>query len=117
MRILSLVKEMPEKFEGATSYDVSPSDLYPATIGYIKRCLAGLEELPPCVERFMLTLKSIQPKQWELALTPKDEVADEDRNQRVQALELARLVFTAMLREESGPIHLHILADDGSYAL
>lgn len=95
------------------SYKVRPSIAYPAAIEFIKAELASGASQPEYLRQPIALARKVTADGWKLALLPRDELAPEKRKEREDALESARLVFTALLREQNGgPIHIKIVVDD-----
>lgn len=96
--------------DGYDSYQAEPSVFYPATIQFIKKTIAEGGALPSYLQQPMMIAQAVPADGWALAERTAEGLTDEQRNARAQALEAARLVFTALLREQNGgAIHLHIV--------
>lgn len=91
-------------------YSVDPDVVYPAVIRYIREILAGSEVPPRVVTMYLAPARVLPADVWDIAQVHLRSHASR-REERSEALELVRLVFTALLREENRrPIGLHILS-------
>ena len=107
-------------------YAVDPDQMYPAMIDYIQDVVEGEVDALEGVNahgardvRFYLgQARRFDPKAWTLARRPVHQVKRGERELRGQALEIARLWYTALLRSLSRkPLGLHILKGSGAYRL
>jgi len=94
-------------------FQVSPDDLYPATLDYIAEMLSGKELVPSYLRKEMEAARKLPAKAWECARQHREDTFwPALLGIRAAALEHARRVFTAILRaEHDAPIALHITAD------
>lgn len=93
-----------------TWYEVSPDDLYLRALAAIRLALAT-HEIPAGLGQYFAQAAQLPERAWELALVPRDQVAEADAPLRQAALELARKWFVEQLRQETGqvPIGIRIL--------
>jgi len=135
MKALEVATKSKEKFEGYDSFDIEPGVMYPAAIEHCTRLQASfakLKEGTPLtakdepipaylrpnpmnyVQRLPANAKDFATMPFETA----GALPAEEQLVRDFTLETARLVFTAILREENGrAVHVHILAADGAWRL
>jgi len=95
---------------GRNWFQVDPDVVYPRTIRYIRQLVSGELENPMCISLYMAPIRALPASAWSLAGLAKGETAPGDLKMRETALELVRLVFTAVLRDQVGEsIGLRIL--------
>lgn len=111
-------------------YQVEPGEMYPAMLDHIEAVLAGEDPYENVMARsagdvrlYHSQAQRLDSQAWGLARVPRDDFDDaadvEDLMLRGEALEIARLWFTALMRQaiRYRPLGLHILAGDGSWRL
>lgn len=120
MNVLQLVeRETREGDEDAeiTGYAFDGDAVYPAMVDYCRKIARDEVDIPQYVALYRADIKRLPQSAWDDALIPYGEHADESpgisrarATERNQALELARLVWTAYAREQTGgPIRVHVL--------
>ena len=113
LQTLKLVKPEKRGEKDVDWYAAEPGVIYPNTIDFIVEFLTSGEAAPEFLLQTMMAAKNVDAKDWELAKKPLQKCPPERRAGRGAALEIARLIFTALLRVQNGrPIGLHILKDE-----
>lgn len=99
--------------EGYDTYKVRPSIAYPAAIAFIATELVDAASQPEYLRQPIALARKVTADGWKLAVLPGEGLESDKRKERADALEAARLVFTALLREQNGgPIHMKIVVED-----
>jgi len=126
MKTYELARKLSEKelrdwlgedpfFTEREGYEIYPDVVYPASLDFCEKVAEGKAELPTYVaithKREIEAIHLEDPKIWKAVKDKmKKDFISKGGALRDRALEVARLVFTAMLREQSGtPIALRIL--------
>lgn len=115
MKTLDLVTLEERQESDVDWYAADPDVMYPAALDYAQSLMAPDSSVPMYVQQHVAKLRgdSLPESAWDAARGPSDELTARQREHRAAALEGARLIFTAMLREQNGgPIGLHILKSD-----
>lgn len=115
MKTLDLVTVEEREVADVDWYAADPDVMYPAALEYAQSLLAPDASVPMYVQQHVAKLRgdSLPESAWTAALAPADELTARQREHRAAALEGARLIFTALLREQNGgPIGLHITKSD-----
>jgi hypothetical protein len=104
------------------AYTVQADELYPAMLDMIEDVLAGTLDRHPSVLHLYLRAKDLvqaSPQALEWARRGRDEFDDGDveLGPRAEALEIARLWFTRMLKSEVKPLVLRIIPGDFRFKL
>jgi hypothetical protein len=111
---LSIAKKQEDTEDGRVSFEVHPDELYPAAIEAVRAEVAknlDADDVPKYLRQHYIRARRIDKDAWEAALKSKEECPPDLIEARVEALEVARLWFTAELHQavEKVPMHLHIL--------
>jgi hypothetical protein len=97
-------------------WEVDPDEMYPAAIEYARSLLEPNADVPMYLRQHVDGLREVVGSSktiWGHALQPASDLTPSQRSDRAQVLEFARLIFTALLREQNGaPIGLHITRND-----
>ena len=102
------------------AFEVDPKVMYPAMIKHILAVLNGQEQMTSSREAQYRTRAARLPQAvWDNALQPASGFApgSPERVNRAEALEIARLWFTTLMKEKYGRVYLHILAGDYHFQL
>ena len=106
-------EERPWDKSGMDWFQVDPDVVYPVALTMVQRMVAGEEPTPSYCTRHITDAKRLAPDAFELAAQPLTGCPMERRADRAGAIEAARLVFSALLREQNGgPIGVHIIRRD-----
>lgn len=111
---LSIAKRQDDTEDGRKSFEIHPDNLYPPAIAEVRAEVAKnlrLRDVPEHLEHHYPRAKRVSDAAWEAALKSKKECPPELVEARAEALEVARLWFTAELHQaiEKVPMHIHIL--------
>ena len=114
--VIKIAKRHEGAPEGTVSFEVIPDELYPQAIADLRESVLTYtsETVEEFVKQHFLVAKRISDEAWDAALKSKDDCPPELIEGRAQALEVARLWFTAKLHftVKNVPMHLHILKDE-----
>lgn len=115
MKALDFVTLEERDDPNATWYAVDPDVVYPAALEYAQSLLEDGASVPMYLQQHVAGLRAadLSDSAWDNALEPSEGLTAKRREDRATVLEAARLIFTALLREQSGgPVGVHILAND-----
>jgi len=109
-----LLAEQEERADsGVEWYAVDPNVMYPLTIDFIRAELNSAVQPPESIRQHMLAASQCAAEDWELAKQSIVHCPAGKRQNRALCLELARLIYTALLHDAVGkPVGVHILKDD-----
>lgn len=121
MRVTDLCTLEPrdgDEESGVTGYAVDPDVMYPAMVDYCRKLADGTVDPPSYVAMYRADIRKLPAGVWDDALVDTNAHVSNDGRPGIpaerareynQAVELCRLVFTALLREQAGgPIRIHI---------
>jgi hypothetical protein len=115
MKVLALATREDREEDGYEWFAVDPDKMYPETLEYVQTLLQVGTAVPMYLQQYVGGLRAadLDDVAWGDAFGLPDDLSPERRQQRAIVLEAARLVFTAMLREQVGsPIGVHITRDE-----
>ncbi len=101
---------------GRDYYCISADKLYPRTLDYMLQLKREEEIAPFYIRTYAISLLAFSQEDIGIAYEAiRPGMIGEELTRRAEILELARLIFTAVLRHQNaGPIGLHILKAPGN---
>jgi hypothetical protein len=111
MKALALAIREDRGEDGYDWFAVDPDKMYPGALKYARTLLDDDAAVPMYLQQYVGGLRGadLSDAAWDNALESPEGLTAKRREERATALEAARLIFTATLREQvGGPIGVHI---------